>query len=201
MVKKKRAKRPGRINIAIAGGPCTGKSTTAAALFAHLKELGYDYDLVPEESRKLKGEFGKCRSVFDRFYLWLQQEREEVRSRAHHGFVTDAPLFQYYAQARMWARGERDMLAVRELFRQSLKLDRRYQLIVMAEDPDEIPYKVDKVRSGRKADARERHRLLRTFVEHQWNGKLLLVKGTVAQRVRQIMRRLRAMGLVLPDEA
>ena len=181
--------------MAIAGGPCTGKSTTAAFLFAHLKELGYDVDLVPEESRKLKREFGRCRSVFDRFYLWLQQEREELRSTAVHGFITDAPLFQYYAQARMWGRGKRDMLAVRELFRQSLRLDDRYQLIVMAEDPNEIPYKTDRARSGKKKDARERHRILRTFVEHQWNGKLLLVHGTVAERVEPIMRRLRAMGL------
>ncbi len=194
-----KTKRLRGINVAISGGPCTGKSTTAAFLFAHLKEVGFDYDLVPEESRKLKGEFGRCRSVFDRFYLWIQQEREELRSRARHGFVTDAPLFQYYAQARMWGKGKRDMLAVRELFRMSLRLDTRYQLIVMAENPGEIPYKVDGVRSGKEADARERHRLLRTFVEHQWNEKLLLVRGTVAERVDQVMARLRAMGLSLSE--
>ena len=43
-----------KINIAIAGGPCTGKSTLAAALFAELKIKGLDYDLIAEESRKLK---------------------------------------------------------------------------------------------------------------------------------------------------
>src|SRR5689334_9017249 len=117
-----------RINIAIGGGPCTGKSTLAAALFAKLKEAGYDYDLVAEEGRKLKKEFGGCRTPFDRLYLWRQQDREERRSSATNGFVTDSPLFQLYAQARQYAKDSRDQLAVRELFRMCLEIEDRYQL-------------------------------------------------------------------------
>ncbi|HEB47068.1 MAG TPA: hypothetical protein ENI22_02125, partial [Candidatus Pacearchaeota archaeon] len=55
-----------RINIAITGGPCTGKSTLAANLFSHLKNKDFDYDLIEEEARKLKIELGKFRSPFER---------------------------------------------------------------------------------------------------------------------------------------
>jgi len=175
-----------RINIAIAGGPCTGKSTLAASLFARLKESGLDYDLVMEESRKLKKEFGYCRSPFERFYLWRQQNREEERSTATNGFVTDQPLFQLYVQARQYAQTKRDWLAVRELLRMSLEIRKRYHLIVIAKDPEEILYKTDQGRASSRAIALERHALLRTFIEHFWPEKAVPVSGPVAERVQQV---------------
>jgi len=182
-----------QINVAMAGGPCTGKSTSAAALFAELKINGYDYDLIGEEDRKLKKEFGNFRSPFERFYMWRQQEREELRSTALDGFITDKPLFHYYVQARQYASELRDKLAVRELFRMCLEIEDRYQLIVMAEDPFEIPYKTDQSRKSDEAWARERHNLIRSFVEHFWPERLLLVKGGVKERVSQVIQRLEEM--------
>lgn len=179
-----------KINIAIAGGSCTGKSTLAAALFASLKERGADYDLVAEEARKLRGEFGLCRTPFDRFYLWRQQEREELRSRASDGFITDAPLFDLYVKARQYTAEPRDDLAVRELFRMCLEVKNRYQIIIMAENHSEIPFKTDQSRVGSEAGSRERHALIRSFVEHFWLEKLLLVRGSVAERVETVLSRL-----------
>lgn len=175
------------INIAIAGGPCTGKSTLAAALFAELKEHGADYDLITEERRHISRELGPCRSPFDRFYLWRQQEREELRSMAADGFITDSPLFQFYVEARQHVSEPRDKLAIRELFRMCLELEERYQLIVMASDPFEIVYKIDKCRSGEEKRARERHALLRSFVEHMWPTKLLFVHGSVKERLAIVL--------------
>src|SRR3989344_5528407 len=137
-------------NIAIAGGQCTGKSTLAAFLFATLKVKRFDFDLVGEEKRKLARELGAYRSPFERLYMWRQQQREELRSTAENGFITDTALFHYYVQVRLYAAEPRDDLAVRELFRMCLDFKERYQLIVMAEDPDEIPYKTDQSRSGKK---------------------------------------------------
>ncbi len=185
-----------KTNIAIAGGPCTGKSTLAASLFARLKELGYDFDLVTEEGRKLKREFGQCRTTFERLYLWRQQEREELRSAAADGFVTDAPLFQYYTHARLYIEAPRDLLAVRELFRMSLEIQDRYHLIVMAGNPLEITYKIDQVRSGDEERARKRHHLSRSFVEHFWPERLLLVRGNVATRTKQVLKQLRVMKVI-----
>ena len=177
-----------KTNIAIAGGPCTGKSTLAARLFAELKERGVDYDLVPEESRKLRGEFGSCRSPFDRLYLWRQQEREELRSRATGGFITDAPLFHYYVKARQYSQEPRDDLAVRELFRMCLEIGDRYQMIVLADDPEEIPYCNDQSRVGSKERSREQHRLIRAFVELFHYERLLLVRGSVAERLATVLK-------------
>jgi nicotinamide riboside kinase len=179
-----------RINIAIAGGPCTGKSTLAAYLFAGLKSRGFDYDLIAEECRKLKKEFGDFRSPFERFYMWRQQEREELRSTASNGFITDKPLFHYYVQARQFAQEPRDKLAVRELFRMCMDLEDRYQLIVIARNPAELPYCKDQSRRGSEEMARARHRLVRSFVEHFWPEKLHFVEGTLDQRVEQVMKKL-----------
>ena len=184
-----------KINIAVTGGPCTGKSTLATVLFAELKLGGMDYDLVTEESRKLRDEFGHCRTPFERFYLWRQQEREELRSTAIDGFVTDTALFQFYIGACVHREEERDDLAVRELFRMCLEIRNadRYQLIVIAKDPDELAYKNDTSRTAPKKTAREKHRLTASFLEHFWGDRIIEVWGTSRQRARQVMRRLAKM--------
>jgi len=183
-----------KINIAIAGGQCTGKSVTSAALFAHLKIQGLDYDYISEEHRKLVSEFGNYRSPFDRFYMWRQQEREELRSTAKDGFITDAPLFHFYASAKMYASEPRDDLAVRELFRMCLEIKNRYQLVVMAEDPNELSYKIDGCRHAGREKALEKHQIVRTFVEHHYPERLLLVRGNLDKRLSQIELKLKTMG-------
>lgn len=179
-----------KINIAVSGGSCTGKSTLAAALFAELKKQNFDYDLIGEESRKLKREFGSYKSPFERLYMWRQQEREELRSTALDGFVTDAPLFHLYVGGRMYASEPRDSLAVRELFRMCLEIENRYQLIVMADDPNEIPYKTDEARTAEKDKALKKHYMIRSFVEHFWLEKLFFVKGNVDERVAFVFSKL-----------
>lgn len=182
-----------KINIALAGGPCTGKSTLAANLFACLKNDGFDYDLIQEECRKLRTEFGNFRSPFERFYMWRQQEREELRSTAKNGFITDKPLFDYYVQARQYSSEPRDKMAVRELFRMCLEIENRYQIIIMAKNPFEIKYKTDSSRSAGKENALERHNMTKSFIEHFWPEKLFLVSGTLDERMNQSIKKIEKM--------
>ncbi len=184
-----------KINIAVAGGPCTGKSTLAANLFAHLKNLNLDYDLITQESRHLHAEFGNFRNPFERFYMWRQQEREEIRSTAANGFVTDTCLYSFYSNAVHYASEPRDALAVRELFRMCTETEdkERYQLIIIARNPLEIQYQTDTTRKSKKDSALEKHRLIRTFLEHFCNDKLLFVEGSLDERLRQSMDRILAM--------
>ena len=182
-----------KINIAIGGGPCTGKSVLATALFSRLKISGLDYDLIAEESKKLKKEFGHFRSPFERFYMWRQQEREELRSTALDGFVTDTPLFHFYVQARIYSSEERDKLAIRELFRMCLEIEDRYQLIIVAKNPCEIPYKTDQSRSIDENQARKKHEMIVSFIEHFWPDKLFFVQGTIDERLEQIICKLEIM--------
>ena len=184
------------LNIALAGGQCTGKSVTAAALFSHLKVNGLDYDLIGEEKRKLVSEFGDYRSPFDRFYIWRQQEREELRSTARDGFITDAPLFHLYSSAMLYSSEPRDNLAVRELFRMCLEIKERYQLIVIAENPNELPYKEDGCRHAGEEKSLNKHQIVRTFVEHHHPDKLLLVNGPLQDRLNTIEKKLKEMGKV-----
>src|SRR3989344_8823948 len=151
-------------NIAIAGGQCTGKSTLAAFLFATLKVKRFDFDLVGEEKRKLARELGAYRSPFERLYMWRQQQREELRSTAENGFITDYPLFQFYTSARLHSTSSRDTLAVRELYRLCSELSPDYyRLIVMAENPDEIPYRTDGARKGGRERALKSHQAIRSY--------------------------------------
>ncbi len=180
-----------KLNIAVAGGPCTGKSVLAAHLYSHLKIENYDYDLILEECRKLRGELGGFKCPFERFYMWRQQEREELRSTAKDGFVTDKPLFHYYCQVKQFASDNRDILAYRELYRMCLEIKDRYQLIIIPENPDEVDYKTDQSRSSKKEVARERHQIVRSFVEHMWPEKLFLVSGNLEARTSQALERIR----------
>ena len=181
-----------KINIAISGGPCTGKSTLAAVLFAELKKQGYDYDLVIEVDRRLKKSFGDFRNPFERFFMWRLQEKEELRSTAQDGFITDKPLFHYYVQARQYAVEPRDNLAVEELLDMCLEMKDRYQLIVIAEDQYEISYRNDSSRKSREPVARQRHDLIRSFIDHFWAEKIFTVKGKPEERVAQVIAKLEA---------
>lgn len=186
---------PKKIHIAIGGGSCTGKSTLAAKLFAQLKISGYDFDLVMEASRKIKKEFHTCRSPFDRFFLWHIQQCEEKNSTARNGFITDAPLFQYYAHALQWSRTRRDALAVQELFKMSLDANRTYGLVVLNKKACEIAYKKDGSRTGSKKHAHTRHALVRSYIETYFPpDHIVYIDGTLEKRVKQILKKLHEIG-------
>ena len=146
--------------------------------------------MITEEDRKLKKEFGDFRSPFERFYMWRQQEREELRSTAADGFITDKPLFHYYIQARIYATEDRDKLAVRELFRMCLEIEDRYQLITLQKNPFEIPYKKDQSRHVNEDEARKKHNLIKSFVKHFWPEKLCYIEGSLEDRLKQVLKRL-----------
>ncbi len=187
-----------KINIAFAGGSCTGKSTLAAVLFSQLKIKEYDYDLVLEPHRKLKNEFGDYRSPFERFYMWRLQEREEINSRALHGFVTDHALFSFYISAKMYATEPRDQLAVSELFSMAITSLEKYQLIILAKNPEEILYKKDQVRNGGSKSRLRRHDLTKSFLEHFCPEKTYLVEGSLENRLGQILQQLDKMRKTNP---
>jgi len=180
-----------KVNVAVAGGPCTGKSTLAARLYSQLKIENYDYDLIMEECKKIKNKFGSFRDPFERFYFWIIQENQELLSNAENGFVTDKPLFQYYAQVRQFASGPRDELAIQGMYNLCLGLDKRYNLIIMAKDPYEIEFKRTNTRLSEAPVARERHGIIQNLVNHLWPEKLLLVQGTLEERLEQSVNKIK----------
>lgn len=74
------------------GGPGTGKSTTAAATFAHLKHSGLNAELVSEYVKQWAWE-GRKPTAMDQFYFFAKQARREYTlfGRADY-IVTDSPV-------------------------------------------------------------------------------------------------------------
>lgn len=74
------------------GGPGTGKSTTAAALFALLKQRGHNAELVQEFAKEWAWEGRPIRAV-DQFRLFGEQSAREARLWGKADVVvTDSPL-------------------------------------------------------------------------------------------------------------
>lgn len=82
------------------GGPGTGKSTTAALIFAKLKQLGHNAELVREYVKEWAWE-NRHPGPFDQFYFFGKQSRKESLLYGKVDFiVTDSPvsLAAFYAQ-------------------------------------------------------------------------------------------------------
>jgi hypothetical protein len=74
------------------GGPGTGKSTTAAKVFAELKDRGQNAELVTEYVKGWAWE-GRKPTGYDQFYLYAKQARREQILYGKVDFVvTDSPV-------------------------------------------------------------------------------------------------------------
>lgn len=79
-----------RINLF--GGPGTGKSTTAAWLYAKLKEESYPIELVTEYIKSWAWE-GRVPSSYDQNYIFAKQlRREDLLTRKGIHLITDSPM-------------------------------------------------------------------------------------------------------------
>ena len=81
-------------------GPGAGKSTTAAKVFAMLKERGANVELLQEYAKQWAWE-KRAPINYDQFYLFAKQAKSEYRlfDKADY-IITDAPVLLtcYYAQ-------------------------------------------------------------------------------------------------------
>ena len=79
--------------ICLYGGPGTGKSTTAAHIFALLKQAGVNAELVSEYVKEWAWE-GRHVLPGDQYYfLAKQSRRERIRFRDVDVMVTDSPVW------------------------------------------------------------------------------------------------------------
>lgn len=75
------------------GGPCTGKSVTAADVFVHLKKQHINIELIDEYAKQLT--YDKRFNILqnDQLYVLAKQHRKQYRVRNHVDYaVTDSPL-------------------------------------------------------------------------------------------------------------
>lgn len=79
--------------INIYGGPCSGKSTTAAGLFYHMKCAGLEVEYVQEYAKDMVWE-GRHNILEDQIYIFAKQQRRIARLRNHglQWVVTDSPI-------------------------------------------------------------------------------------------------------------
>jgi nicotinamide riboside kinase len=75
------------------GGPCTGKSTTAAGLFYHMKAQNLEVELVQEYAKDLTWE-KRYNVLEDQIYVFAKQQRRIARLADHNveWVITDSPI-------------------------------------------------------------------------------------------------------------
>ena len=90
-----------RINLY--GGPCAGKSTTAAWLFSELKGLHYSVELVGEYVKNWAYQNRRV-NYFDQIYLFGKQMQYEYGFLSHgvDHIVTDSPVFLSYCYSKKY---------------------------------------------------------------------------------------------------
>lgn len=117
------------------GGPGTGKSTTAAALFALLKQRGANCELATEYAKDVVWE-GRDYLLGDQIYIFAKQNRKLERLYGKVDIiVTDCPLlFSYYysGNEHLLALIQQEMSRARQMHvmlrrRKAYLADGRYQ--------------------------------------------------------------------------
>ena len=75
------------------GGPGTGKSTTAAGLFHHMKSAGIECELIQEYAKDMVWEH-RQNILEDQIYIFAKQQRRIFRLRDHNmeWVITDSPI-------------------------------------------------------------------------------------------------------------
>lgn len=74
------------------GGPCIGKTTLAASVFAYLKKSGVDVELVSEYARDMVYD-GAFKTLENQLYIFAHQHHRLWRLRGKvEVVVTDSPL-------------------------------------------------------------------------------------------------------------
>jgi predicted ATPase len=85
------------------GGPGTGKSTTAAALFVEMKKAGYKVELVTEVAKDFVWE-DRATTLTIQPYITIKQFRNLVRLKGKVDYViTDAPILLGCVYADLYA--------------------------------------------------------------------------------------------------
>lgn len=99
------------------GGPGSGKSTTAAGLFYHMKLRGQSVDLVTEYAKELVWE-GRLEDMLDKQEdIFVEQQRRIRRLRDNVDYaIVDSPLLLSYVYPKMnqVQKGVNDWPAIEE---------------------------------------------------------------------------------------
>ena len=104
--------------IGLFGGPCSGKSTLAARLFAELKMMGMDVENCTEHVKRWAF-IGRSPTGFDQIYLFGHQiQKEDIVLRSTNAIViSESPLHLGICYARKYGlRGHEHLVGLANEF-------------------------------------------------------------------------------------
>ena len=154
------------IRVGLVGAPSAGKSTTAAWVYAELKEAGIKTELVQEYAREYINTNGPLTDTLAQFMLYEgQMKRETILPDSIEVMVTDSPIILSYIYAAHYAdlnnRTHKELLI--SLYRKMLDAAKRYDLLYFLEA--NRPYVLDGTRNQTKEEARLIGDKIRNFLE------------------------------------
>lgn len=181
------------IKIGLLGGPSSGKSTLAAALFAELKELGWKTEQVQEYAREFINKNGAITNILNQYLLYEKQsEKESIVPETIEYLITDSPTILSLIYAIHYAtpvnRDHQQMII--NLYEKFIKYDRlNYDYLFLL--PSIRNYVIDGTRTQTAKEATELGNKIKIFLDlHNMKYSLLHNKETKI-RVQSIIQQLK----------
>lgn len=176
-----------KYRIGLIGAPCSGKSTTAAEVFARCKIQGIPAGHVKEYIAELFARGWNFETVSDQMFIYDEQKRREDDFPDHiKVVVTDSPVLLTYFYGVINAKNTlHDRLVLCKLYEYFLSNVSRYNLLVFLERTHD--YEIDGVREQNECEANEIHMYLMNLLNIHGIKYKVLPCNTAVDTIMEII--------------
>jgi thymidylate kinase len=180
------------------GSPCSGKTTSAAKLFADLKELGLEVEFISEYARyyiaNSRLQFKAINKSFklddnDQYHIFHKQlEIETIMSEASKDAIVISDTSVWNSCLYMTEKYLKDFLNTTE-YKQAINRYENEKGLTIICSPVERPYSPDSNRVHSKEESLKIHYNIRhTLEELIPNNKIPMIFGSVEDRHKTLMK-------------
>lgn len=177
------------VRIALVGGPGTGKTTTATAFAAYMKDKGFNWYYVAEYAREFIDNYGakavtESGPLLQLHFVEKQWRRELNVPNECDGFVTDSPVFISWVYASIYGnKSVGSYLARKNNYKAFLRSIYEYTHIVIVKREKE--YVKDGCRMQTEEEALRIDNIIETLLIMH-GVKYHTISGSLEERMEQL---------------